>query len=248
MFKDVQIAAHQLPFKVRSVGLASLYTLLGLISTLWLTWYLLAQIDFSYPIWYDWLSIDQLIQDVGPENQYKLGLEACSAQEHATLFSQIVDAIHTSEGKGLEHIRYCNAQGQLLLREPEIIHLQDVAHLLKVFKWVGILATVFWIALAIGLRHQRLIPQGKQLGVGLAAIFGILALVLILFGPVDVFYALHDWVFPEGHQWFFYYQESLMTTLMKAPDLFGAIALEWGVAACAAFVCAHWAFQWRMRT
>jgi hypothetical protein len=32
-------------------------------------------------------------------------------------------------------------------------------------------------------------------------------------------------VFPEGHQWFFYYQDSLMSTLMKAPYLFGYIAL-----------------------
>ena len=36
---------------------------------------------------------------------------------------------------------------------------------------------------------------------------------------------MHEWVFPAEHQWFFYYQESLMTVLMKAPDLFGAIAI-----------------------
>mgnify|MGYP007022672661 CR=1 FL=1 len=27
-------------------------------------------------------------------------------------------------------------------------------------------------------------------------------------------------------QWFFYYQESLMSTLMKAPDLFAGIAVQ----------------------
>ena len=41
----------------------------------------------------------------------------------------------------------------------------------------------------------------------------------------DRFYALHEWIFPDNHQWFFYYQESLMTVLMKAPDLFGAISV-----------------------
>ena len=49
--------------------------------------------------------------------------------------------------------------------------------------------------------------------------------LLVLVGPVEVFYALHEWVFPANHQWFFYYEDSLMSTLMKAPDLFGAIAL-----------------------
>jgi hypothetical protein len=43
---------------------------------------------------------------------------------------------------------------------------------------------------------------------------------------VPVFYALHDWIFPPDRPWFFYYQDSLLTTMMKAPDLFGAIAAE----------------------
>jgi hypothetical protein len=36
---------------------------------------------------------------------------------------------------------------------------------------------------------------------------------------------MHVWVFPADHQWFFYYQDSLMSTLMKAPYLFGYIAV-----------------------
>jgi hypothetical protein len=37
---------------------------------------------------------------------------------------------------------------------------------------------------------------------------------------------MHILVFPDDHQWFFYYQDSLMSTLMKAPDLFAGIAIQ----------------------
>jgi hypothetical protein len=42
-------------------------------------------------------------------------------------------------------------------------------------------------------------------------------------------------VFPPGHAWFFYYEDSLMTTLMQAPHLFGFIAVAIGVLALALF-------------
>jgi hypothetical protein len=37
---------------------------------------------------------------------------------------------------------------------------------------------------------------------------------------------LHTVVFPADHQWFFYYKDSLMASLMKAPDIFAAIAAQ----------------------
>ena len=40
-----------------------------------------------------------------------------------------------------------------------------------------------------------------------------------------MFYQVHVGICPAEHQWFFYYQESLMTTLMHAPQLFGVIAV-----------------------
>ena len=42
---------------------------------------------------------------------------------------------------------------------------------------------------------------------------------------------MHEMVFPDDHQWFFYYQDSLMTTLMKAPDIFFAIGAVWAILA-----------------
>ncbi len=49
-------------------------------------------------------------------------------------------------------------------------------------------------------------------------------LLVLVIGRARCFYQFHVWIFPDDHQWFFYYQESLMSTLMKAPVLFGYIA------------------------
>ena len=57
---------------------------------------------------------------------------------------------------------------------------------------------------------------------GFGALLG--ALMVVVIGAKDVFYALHEWVFPSDHQWFFFYQDSLMSTMMKAPDFFGYVA------------------------
>ena len=54
---------------------------------------------------------------------------------------------------------------------------------------------------------------------------GSLSALLVIVGPKKLFYAFHIWVFPVEHQWFFYWEQSLMSTLMKAPDLFGGIAV-----------------------
>jgi len=65
---------------------------------------------------------------------------------------------------------------------------------------------------------------------GVLVIFAVLmvslASAVFIVGPKDVFYQMHIWVFPDNHQWFFYYQDSLMSTMMKAPDLFAGIAAQ----------------------
>jgi len=58
--------------------------------------------------------------------------------------------------------------------------------------------------------------------------FGYLCLGMLVMLD-DIFSALHVAVFPPENQWFFYYQDSLMTTLMKAPDIFFAIGAAWGL-------------------
>jgi uncharacterized membrane protein len=38
--------------------------------------------------------------------------------------------------------------------------------------------------------------------------------ITLAFGVQKTFYLLHDWAFSDKAQWFFYFQDSLMTTLM----------------------------------
>ena len=54
---------------------------------------------------------------------------------------------------------------------------------------------------------------------------------MLLIGAKRVFYSLHDLIFPAEHQWFFYYQDSLMSTMMKAPDFFAYVAAALAVLA-----------------
>lgn len=68
------------------------------------------------------------------------------------------------------------------------------------------------------------LPSITKILFGFLIGFSLIALIVFALGPIAVFYWFHEQVFPEGHQWFFYYQDSLMTTLMKAPDIFAFIA------------------------
>lgn len=217
----------------RPGGLVSSMHALFVISVLWtaffLAWGSLRTVDFAYPLLYRALDIDTHIAQYGPQNRFKHGFEFTSHSQRLALFGEIVDAIHSS-GQGLEQIRYTDGQGRsiTLLRQPEVIHLRSVARLIDRLAWVswGMLAGLL-VSLAV-LRAGRMPPPraarvaGWSLGVVVAAI-----VFTLVYGPEDVFNTLHTWVFPAGEQWFFYYQESLMTTLMKAPDIFAAIAVLW---------------------
>jgi hypothetical protein len=197
------------------------------IAALWLSWRCLAAVDFLYPAFYEALAIDAHIERYAPENRYKAGFEHTSREERHRLFGEIVTAIHRS-GQGLASLEYHDPQGRAmdrLLRAPEVTHLQDVANL------VARVAPVGWIAVAWTGVHLLLIrllgwpvpPLRRLLGASMAATLAAVVLVFAI-GPREVFYALHEWIFPPENPWFFYYQDSLMSTMMKAPDLFGAIA------------------------
>jgi len=190
-----------------------------------LAWHLLAQVDFGFSLAYPLLDIDQHIERFGPENRYKVGFGETSREEHVRLFGEITRSIQSS-GEGLANIQYTlpNGQSSTLMRPPEVIHLQDVARLVDHYYMAGLMAAALLVVLVLYARQRRLTPPRprKVLSVtGASLAVGGVALWLI--GPVKVFYWLHEYAFPEDHPWFFYYQDSLMTTLMKAPDLFGFI-------------------------
>ncbi|MDZ7787596.1 MAG: DUF1461 domain-containing protein [Halofilum sp. (in: g-proteobacteria)] len=201
-----------------------------LVAGLFVSWQALAGFDFAYLVWHEVLGIGDTIARYAPENRWRQGFEHTTPIERARLFGAIVDAIH-ADGRGLADLRYHDPEGRelgRLLRPPEIVHLRDVARLVRWFEIAGIAALALVMALTLEARWRRrsLPPARRFLGVGAALVGGVL-IVLLAIGPVEVFYALHELVFPPDHEWFFWYQDSLMATLMQAPNLFGAIAAVW---------------------
>jgi hypothetical protein len=193
-------------------------------------WQALSSTDFLYPFWYEVIGIDRTITAYGPKNHYREHFELTTKEERSRLFAAIVTAINDG-GHGLERLAYHDARGKplgLLLRAPEITHLRDVARLIDWLYRLGFGALLVWLLVLAWLWRLRLPPPplGRYLaGFGLGV--GVLSLGVIAVGAEKVFYKAHTLIFPANHQWFFYYEESLMTMLMKAPDLFAAIAAEW---------------------
>ena len=206
------------------------YATTAWLAALWLAWLMLAQVDFLYGVWYEWLDIDRTIAQYAPQNRYRQDFAQTSMAERQRLMSALVRAIH-NHGKGLETLRYHDAGGQVLgdfLRPPEILHLRDVAALLDRLRWLGWAAVLAWLIMTARMAFKSIQPPSlSRAMLSLGAVLGVLGAAILLIGPVQVFYQLHVWVFPPGHPWFFYYQDSLLTTLLKAPDIFGPITLSW---------------------
>lgn len=206
-----------------------LFSLVTLHLSLHLGWIALTQVDFFYPVCHDLLKIDSVVADYGPRNPIRQDFHLTTREERIRLFSAINDAVH-EEGRGLEEIHYYSRDHRDLgpmLTGSEIEHLRDLARFisgLQRFGWGMLILWAFLLFLALRRRLERprwAIVTGWPV-VGLLITAGL----VLLIGPKRIFYAAHMAFFPPGHQWFFYYEESLMTMLMKAPDLFGLIALE----------------------
>jgi hypothetical protein len=196
------------------------------LASLWLAWVSLAMVDFLYPAWYRALDIHGHIERYAPQNRYREGFEQTTPVERKRIFGEVVDAIH-DDGRGLADIRYHDSLGRDLgpvFHEAEIVHLQDVARLVSLLLPVGALA-FGWTLVHLGLirRFGWPVPSLARVVVATLATVAVGLAVLLGVGFRKVFYALHEAVFPPGHQWFFYYQDSLMSTMMKAPWLFAAI-------------------------
>lgn len=227
-----------------------LLTITSLIIAFWMSWHALAQINFGYSLGYQILDIGAHIQRYGPDNRYRNGFEYTTRDQHEALFTQIVNGIQQG-GKGLPEIRYQYQRNQFqparsdtLLRPPEVVHLQDVANLITLFNQAAVVCLLLLLCSIAYYRWKNLSPPtARQLGLGTVMIIVLLGVILLIAGPTQVFYWLHTQVFPDDHQWFFYYQESLMTTLMKAPDLFGFIAALWGLLALGLFALTQWLLQ-----
>lgn len=197
------------------------------VAALLFAWHSLRMVDFAYPLLYDTLSIGEHIDHWGPQNRYRRGFETTSREERIALFAAISEAVH-HQGAGLESLQYRDDEGQThrLLRRPEIIHLRSVARLIDRLYITGYIALgALLISIAIMRATGTPVPRLSRVFLWTGAVTAGATLLTLAIGPTQVFYTAHQWVFPPGEQWYFTYQESLMTTLMKAPDLFGGIAV-----------------------
>ncbi len=204
-----------------------------------LAWGALYPSDFLYGLWHAHGGIAEGIDRYGPKNRYKLGFAETTRSQRVQLFHEINVAVHRG-GEGLQAITYQSpsSQGsQLLLREPEVIHLQDVARLIDTLTRVAWGVALMWGAgTAVYFVRCRVVPGLRQQVAGPIALLLAGGLCLVMFGAEAVFNQLHIWIFPDEHQWFFYYQESLMSTMMLAPRLFAWIAATWVVLALGIFL------------
>lgn len=214
---------------VQSRVIGGIYTACGLVVALALSWLILAVGNFSYGVWHDHGGIGSAIDRYGGQNKFRTGFELTSKQQRGELFAGIVKAIHFAPEQ-LRTLSY-KVDGhpqQTLLTEPEVIHLQDVARLIFIGAWVAAGALLLWLLTVFSyLTGRQPLPRFNRQLMGMGATLVLLGLIVVTVGPKEVFYLMHTWVFPDGHEWFFYYQESLMSTMMYAPVLFGWIALEW---------------------
>ena len=203
-------------------------------------WWISARLDYGYPLWYRLLAIDEHIARYAPYHPVKRDFARLDAAAHQQAFAGIVAAVHGDTGQ-LARLHYHPPGGApvRLLDDTEIRHLEDVARLLRVAGWVSMAALLPWLVF-MGL-YSRVAPPSRRrrLGVSLGAL-ALVALVLVAAGPKAVFYQLHVWLFPPENPWFFYWEESLMSTLMKAPYLFGGIAVQIGVLALLLLAPLHW--------
>ncbi|WP_221798569.1 DUF1461 domain-containing protein [Oceanobacter mangrovi] len=225
--------------------------LAGLLASVSLSWFGMGKVHYGFSYWYDFYGIEAHIDKYGPQNRYIRGLESVSPIEHIRLFNEISDAVH-NHGEGLKSISFERWGHQTrLLRKPEVQHLQDVADLIDVLRIAAIISGLICVVGSAALLGLKTRPSWAiQGGLLLFLIAGITAAVLIT-GPLKVFYFLHEHIFPPDHAWFFYYQDSLMATLMKAPDLFGGIAAVIAIAGVVLFGGYLWlllrAAAWRNR-
>lgn len=203
-----------------------------LVSGLWLSlvaaWYTLSAFNFFYASVYDLAGIEETIEIYAPRHRYKRAFETTTREERVAMFGQIVTAVNRG-GEGLELIVYSDREGRpvdTLLGKAEIIHLQDVADLLGRLRHAAWGAgLVFCMALALRGWQAKSLPKPGPVMVATVVCLAALAALILLSGAKALFYKWHTLVFPEGHQWFFYYEDSLMTLLMKAPDLFAYLAV-----------------------
>lgn len=195
-----------------------------LISCLYASWLLLSKVDFLFSQIYNQSNLEVHINKYAPQNRNKINFELTTQDMRIRIFSDIAYSINNN-GIGLAKISYTypNAVGTTtFLVEAEREHLQDVANLVSNLKPIGLFVTIVLVLFYMFCYYYKVtrsrnfwqpystLKSITQIG----AISCLCAVVILIMGPQRVFYLLHEIAFKNKSQWFFYYQDSLMTTLM----------------------------------
>ncbi len=215
----------------RTAATVLVHLLLLWFAALGLAWVLLSQVNFLYPLDYRWLDIGATINQYTPQNHFgKQSFVETTVAERERLFAAITTAIN-HHGDGLAALQYHNPEGHALgvfLTPAEVQHLTDVSKVVHIGKTLSLGAGILWLALVVGMWIGRgSLPGMRAALLGTLALLGLGGTIVLVIGPIHVFDWFHRSVFPANHAWFFYYQDSLMTTFMQAPNLFGLIVAWW---------------------
>ena len=215
-------------------------TLALLVSCLYVSWQVLSQANFLYDQIYEHNNLEAHVNEFAPQNRNgKESFALTTNAERVRVFREIAREINAGGG-GLGAITYTPEGAGVattFLVEAERDHLQDVANLVSSLKPVGAVIASLLIAFYGFCWYYKVSryqyfwrPSGVFVSlVQIAVVAVICAAITFLLGAQQTFYLLHEWAFSDKAQWFFHFQDSLMTTLM--PEVvFANIAVLLGVA------------------
>ena len=209
---------------LRAIGNWGL-TLSLLITCVYVSWQILSQVNFLYSSIYQHNKLEAHINEFAPLNRNdKESFARTTNEERIRVFNDIAYEIN-SDGEGLSKISYTYPGSEaptIFLIDEEKDHLLDVANLVAKLKPIGA-AVATLLIIFYGVCWYYKVSQYRYLwrpaGVisSLIKILSITALlvgVTYVIGPQKTFYLLHEWAFSDKAQWYFYFEDSLMTTLM----------------------------------
>jgi len=214
-------------------------TIALLISCLYMSWQILSQANFLYDQIYDHNDLENHINEFATLNRNgKESFALTDKAERVQIFNDIAQEINTG-GEGLAAISFVGigeTTSVPFLIGEERDHLQDVANLVTSLKPLGAILASALIAFYGFCWYYKVSryqyfwrPSGIViLLLQIAAVAALCVAITFALGPQQTFYLLHEWAFSDKAQWFFYFEDSLMTTLM--PEVvFGNIAALIGI-------------------
>ena len=199
-----------------------------------MSWQILSQANFLYDQIYDHNDLENHINEYAALNRNgKESFALTDKAERVRIFNDIAREINTG-GEGLATISFVgNGEASRIpfLIAEERDHLQDVANLVTSLKPLGaVIASLLIVFYGFCWyykvsRYQYFWrPSGLFVSIlQIAAVAALCVAITFALGPQQTFYLLHEWAFSDKAQWYFYFEDSLMTTLM--PEVvFGNIA------------------------